>query len=109
MLKKTYIKFRKIWNVVFELPVPECPQGIDIQTISLTGDFNNWEHGTNPMKLHEGTYTTTLDLEPGHEYQFRYLINDGVWCNDWNADGYIRNVFGEDNCVIKLPHPDFKE
>jgi hypothetical protein len=34
------------------------------------------------------------------------LINGKVWCNDWHADSYIPNNFGEDNCVADLPLVD---
>jgi 1,4-alpha-glucan branching enzyme len=106
MLKKTYIKSRKTWKVAFELPASECPQGVEIQTVCLAGDFNNWEHAANPMELHKDIYKITLELEPGHEYQFRYLVNDSVWCNDWHADDYVPNVFGTDNCVARLLYSD---
>ena len=102
MLKKTYIKSRKVWKVDFELPKQECPQGIKAKRVNLTGDFNNWKHIVTPMKLHDGMFTTSLELDPGHEYQFRYLINGKVWCNDWHADAYVPNIFGEDNCVANL-------
>jgi hypothetical protein len=103
MLKKTYIKSRKVWKVNFELPKDECPQGVKAKRVNLTGDFNNWKHSATPMKFHDGMYTTTLELDPGHEYQFRYLINGKVWCNDWHADAYVPNIFGDDNCVANLP------
>jgi len=103
MIKKTYVKSRKVWKVVFELPKDECPQGIRAKRVSLTGDFNNWKKSATPMKLQDGAYTTTVELDPGHEYQFRYLINGKVWCNDWHADAYVPNTFGGDNCIANLP------
>ena len=103
MLKKTYLKSRKVWKVDFELPKGECPQGVKARRVNLTGDFNNWKKSATPMTLHKDAYTASLELDPGHEYQFRYLINGKVWCNDWRADAYVPNVFGEDNCVASLP------
>ena len=57
-----------------------------------------------PMKgLKNGDFTTTVDLDPGQEYQFRYLIDEEVWENDTGADRYTPNPFGDgDNCVLKL-------
>lgn len=106
MLKKTYIKSREVWKVIFELPKTECPQGIKARNVSLAGDFNNWRKKATPMTLKKDAYTTTLELEPGHEYQFRYLINGKVWCNDWHADAYVHNTFGSDNCIANLPLAD---
>ena len=103
MLKKTYIKSRKVWKVDFKLPKEECPRGVNTKRVNLTGDFNNWKRTATPMALHAGMYITSLELDPGHEYQFRYLINGKVWCNDWHADGYVPNIFGEDNCIADLP------
>jgi len=103
MLKKTYIKSRKVWKVDFELPKGECPQGVKARRVNLAGDFNHWKKTATPMALHKEAYTASLELDPGHEYQFRYLVNGKVWCNDWHADAYVPNVFGEDNCVASLP------
>lgn len=103
MLKKTYVKSRKVWKVDFELPKEECPQGVKAKHVNLAGDFNNWKKSATPMTLHKDVYTASLELDPGHEYQFRYLINGKVWCNDWHADAYVPNIFGEDNCVANLP------
>lgn len=103
MLKKTYNKSRKVWKVVFELPKEECPQDVKAKRVNLTGDFNNWKHSATPMALDQDRYTAALELDPGHDYQFRYLINGKVWCNDWHADGYVPNIFGEENCIAALP------
>ncbi len=51
MLKKIYLKSRKVWKVDFELPKEECPQGVMAKRVSLAGDFNNWKKSANPMKL----------------------------------------------------------
>jgi hypothetical protein len=103
MLKKTYVKVRKVWKVDFEFPKEECPQGVKAKRVNLTGDFNNWKHSATPMVLHKDMYTVSLELNPGHDYQFRYLVNGKVWCNDWHADAYIPNIFGDNNCVASLP------
>jgi hypothetical protein len=106
MLTKTYNKTRKVWKVDFELPKAECPQGVDTKRVSLAGDFNNWKHSATPMARHHDVFAASLELDPGHSYQFRYLINGKVWCNDWHADTYVPNNFGADNCVLNLPLPD---
>ena len=106
MLKKTYVKSRKVWKVTFELSEKECPQEIINHSVNLVGDFNNWSHDANPMVLHNDVYQTTLEFKPGQNHQFRYLVNDSTWCNDWHADAYTPNGFGEENCVAKLPLPN---
>jgi hypothetical protein len=44
-----------------------------------------------------------VELEPGRQYQFRYLLDGERWCNDWHADAYVANQMGTDNCVAALP------
>jgi len=72
------------------------------QSVHIVGEFNNWSNETTPMKsLKNGEFTTTIDLERDREYQFRYLINQERWENDWQADKYIRNEFGNcENSVV---------
>ncbi len=86
-------------NVTFRLP-KEAAQGA--KNVTLVGDFNNWNIHANPMKkLKSGDYTITLDLEKGGQYQFRYLIDEITWENDWNADKYVKSPYGDvDNSVV---------
>jgi 1,4-alpha-glucan branching enzyme len=85
--------------VTFQLPEVAA---VDAKTVHLVGDFNNWSIYANPMKrLKSGHYTVKLELEPGREYQFRYLIDESKWENDWNADKYVTSPYGDsDNSVI---------
>jgi hypothetical protein len=56
-------------------------------------------------KLKRGDYTIKLDLEPEREYQFRYLIDELKWENDWEADKYVKNPYGDsDNSVVIVGH-----
>ncbi len=104
MLKKKYLKSRKVSKVTFELPDSELPENIEARFVHLLGDFNDWDLTATPMKhLKRGAYQAMLDLEPGKEYQFRYLVNGEHWCNDWHADAYVSGGFGEDNCVVVTP------
>jgi 1,4-alpha-glucan branching enzyme len=98
-IKKEYLKSKKTCKVTFKLPRIAAPKAKDV---CIVGDFNSWNIYANPMKkLKTGDYTITLELEPGREYQFRYLIDGAKWENDWNADKYVRSPFGDsDNSVI---------
>ena len=43
-------------------------------------------------------------METGRSYQFRYLIDNSKWENDWAADQYIPvSAYGIDNSVIEVP------
>ena len=98
-IKKQYLKTKSVCRVTFRLPAGAAPEA---QHVFIVGDFNNWNlHATPMKKLQNGSFTVTLDLEPGREYKFRYLIDDVTWENDWNADKYVKSPFGDsDNSVV---------
>jgi 1,4-alpha-glucan branching enzyme len=97
-IKKEYLKTKGVCKVSFRLPKVAAPGA---KHVSIVGDFNSWNIYANPMKkLKSGDFTVTLELEPGKEYQFRYLIDDTKWENDWNADKYVKGPFGSDNSLV---------
>jgi 1,4-alpha-glucan branching enzyme len=101
MLKKKYVKSRNIWKVTFELPKDELPEGLKAELVHLAGEFNGWDPTATPMKRGKGgAFRVMVELEPGREYQFRYLVNGEHWCNDWHADAYVPSGVGEDNSVV---------
>ena len=51
--------------------------------------------------LKDGVLNLTVNLEKGHEDQFRYLLDGQTWENDDGADKYVRTPFGDsDNSVV---------
>lgn len=98
-LQKRYLKSRDVSKVTFRLPKDAAPKAVKV---ALVGDFNDWSPTATPMtRLKNGEFKVTLDLETGHEYSFRYLIEDDVWENDWAADKYVPCGFpGEENSVV---------
>jgi 1,4-alpha-glucan branching enzyme len=96
MFKKRYLKSGKV-KVEFTLPDAIAAEA---ETVYLVGDFNNWDASVTPMeKLKNGKFKVALDLEPNHEYRFRYLV-DKQWHNDWDADRYVANPFSGDDSVV---------
>ena len=97
-LKKQYLKTRDRCKVTFRLPKAAAP---DARTVHIVADFNNWSTIQTPMRrLKSGEFKAVLDLVPGRDYQFRYLIDQTTWENDWSADGYVKSDFG--NCENSL-------
>jgi hypothetical protein len=78
----------------------------------LLGDFNNWNPENAPKleKQQDGSYKTAAELEEGKTYQYRFLLNDGRWVNDYHAQKYVP-VAGlyVDNCVITVPESKTEE
>ncbi len=71
----------------------------------LLGEFNNWdiENGFTMKKAKDGSLMATVSLEEGRIYQYRYLLNDGRWVNDQNAQYVHDERFHVENCVIEVP------
>ena len=103
MIKKQYVKSRKVAKLTFKVEQKELPQDVHVKTVHLVGDFNGWDKAATAMKKSKETFSTTVEVEPGAEVQFRYLANDSVWFNDWDADEYQMGDQGEDNSVVKAP------
>lgn len=98
-LTKQYLKSKPVCKVTFRVPAEAAR---DANTVHIVGDFNSWDIYAIPLqKLRDGTFKVTLELAPNHEYQFRYLIDENTWENDWNADKYVPTPFGNaENSVV---------
>lgn len=94
MLKKRRFAKEKTVKVTFSLPAETAQQ-----SVRLVAEFNGWE-GTALLRQKDGSWKTTVALEAGRDYEFRYLVDDERWVNDPAADRYTRNPFGEDNSVV---------
>ena len=71
----------------------------------LLGEFNNWnsDEAITMKKAKDGSLQTTVALEEGRTYQYRYLLNDGRWVNDGNAQYYNPiPALQVENCVITV-------
>ena len=96
MLKKRYIAKDTICKVTFVLP-----KEIEAKSVSVVGDFNNWDKESHPMtQLKDGTWKTDIKLDAGKEYQYRYFVNGSQWHNDWEADKYAAHPYGGENSVV---------
>lgn len=100
-LKKQYLKSKSMCKVTFKLSKEQAHAA---DSVRLVGDFNQWDLSSAPMKkLKNGDFTTTVSLAKDSEYQFRYLLDDKDWENDWEADTYIPSpVSFADNSVVQV-------
>lgn len=83
-------------KITFTLPAEIVA---DAQGGVLLGEFNNWDQtqGIALKKGKDGAMKAAVQLEAGQTYQYRYLLSDGRWVNDYNASNQ------HDNCVITVP------
>lgn len=100
-LKKQYLKSKPVCKVTFKLSAEEAKSA---ESAKLIGDFNDWSVDVEPMKkLKNGDFTQTIALEKDKAYEFRYLLDDEAWENDWSADSYVPSpVSMEDNSVVAV-------
>lgn len=98
-LKKSFSKDKKKCTVTFTVSA-EAANGA--QTINIAGDFNSWSSTDTPMKKgKDGSFSAKVELDVDKEYQFRYLLDNSKWENDWNADKYIPAPYSNaDNSVV---------
>jgi predicted flap endonuclease-1-like 5' DNA nuclease len=99
MIKKSFVKSKKQYKVTFEVPVEQLGKGRDVRVL---GSFNGWSWDKGlAMSNGKGTYKADITLAPG-EYQFRYLVDNQEWKNDWEAQGYTSSGYNSDNCLFTL-------
>jgi len=81
----------------------ELPAAVSADAVSVCGDFNGWVAHTHPLdRLRDGRFATEIPLPPGDRWRFRYLLDGDRWENDWAADDYVPNGFGDDDSVVDL-------
>ncbi|GBD87066.1 hypothetical protein BMS3Abin03_00992 [bacterium BMS3Abin03] len=101
-LRKKYSANKKNCRVTFTLPKEI---GANFEELSVVGDFNNWDSHANRMTENEpdGSYSTTIDLKAGKEYQFKYLLDGNQWLNEPEADKRVDTyISNSKNSMIKV-------
>ena len=100
-IRKQYLKSRPACKATFRIPEE---MGNSAKSAHIVGEFNNWNFFSTPMeRLKSGAFKTTLELEPGREYQFRYLLDKKIWENDSDADKSVPTPYGDsENSVIVI-------
>ncbi|MFP4477675.1 MAG: isoamylase early set domain-containing protein [Desulfatibacillaceae bacterium] len=98
-MEKKYHKTKPVCRTTFTIP-PDQADGAAFA--HLVGEMNGWDETATPMERHgDGSFSVSLDLEVGREYQFRYLLDGRRWENDWEADRYAPSPYGDsDNSVV---------
>ena len=74
--------------VNFICPAPQA------KSVSLVGDFNQWDANSHPMKqMPDRAWMINVELKHGH-HRYAFLV-DGVITLDQRAQGITRNDKGE--------------
>ena len=101
MIKKKPVKKSKLTSVTFE-----TDQFQSAATISLVGEFNDWEPASTPMKRRkDGSWSVTMrlaKLPDKTRYEYRFVVDGKTWVPDAKADELVTNPYGEQNSVVVL-------
>ena len=86
-LAKQFVKSKSLYKVTFTVPAEAAAEA---KKVALVGEFNGWnpEEAIALKKQKDGSFKAILELASG-EYQFRYILDDEKWENDWEADKYV--------------------
>jgi len=101
-LTKQFVKSKSVYKVTFTVPAEAATEA---KKVALVGEFNGWnpEEAIALKKQKDGSFKASLELASG-EYQFRYILDDAKWENDWAADKYVAAGVDEtiENSVVVL-------
>ncbi len=76
------------------------PAGRKYDAVSVAGEFNGWTAGRTNFELVDGSWKTSLLLNPG-AYQYQ-LVADGLWMTDPANPELRDNNAGGFNSVLKV-------
>ena len=100
-LHKQFLKSKNAWKVTFSLADEAVGPA---KEVVLMGDFNNWEkEKAIPMKNTKGNFSASMEMKPGEQHEFRYLIDNEIWVSDGEADRFSATPYGVENSVVVAP------
>ena len=71
-------------------------------SVSLVGDFNDWDPTRAPMRpAHGGVWATVVSLGPGR-YRYAFLVNGVEWRADPAAPAARDDEFGSPSSVVTV-------
>ncbi|MBW3636058.1 MAG: alpha-glucosidase C-terminal domain-containing protein [Armatimonadetes bacterium] len=79
-----------------------------LKSVALTGTFNGWNMGANPMKADADglTWRLTLPLEFGL-HQYKFVLDGSNWITDPKAARNETDAGGNTNSILFLAPPDY--
>lgn len=100
-IQKRFFKSKPYCTVTFKLDKAAADSAAKA---ALIGEFNDWQPAATPMKkLKDGSFSASLNLEPGREYEFRYLLDECNWQNESDADGFAPTHYHDaENSVVRV-------
>jgi cyclomaltodextrinase / maltogenic alpha-amylase / neopullulanase len=87
-------------SMAMAAPVTFVHENSGASSVFLAGDFNGWSDGSDKMQNDGGTWTLTLELDPG-SYMYKFVA-DGNWLQDESNPNASDDGFGGKNSLVNV-------
>jgi len=94
IVKQTTTKQKSSGNAVFQY------KDANAISVSVAGDFNDWNMNANPMDKKDGVWTLSLPLTPG-KHLYKFVVNGSDWKIDPSNSVTEDDGYGGKNSVIE--------
>ncbi|MDF1505098.1 isoamylase early set domain-containing protein, partial [Roseisolibacter sp. H3M3-2] len=75
------------------------------KSVTIVGDFNDWDTAATPLVKHQGVWTTEVTLPPGR-YAYAFLVDGQRWIADPDAPPAVGDDFGRPSSVVTVRRTD---
>jgi hypothetical protein len=75
------------------------------KSVTIVGDFNDWDQQATPLVRHQGVWTTEVTLPPGR-YAYAFLVDGQRWIADPDAPPAVGDDFGRPSSVVTVRRTD---
>jgi len=73
------------------------------QSVSVAGDFNDWDHVATPLKRDEaGLWSTQIVVPRAGRFEYKFIINGGRWIEDPSNGMKAPDNYGGLNSVLVI-------
>ena len=73
------------------------------QSVSLVGDFNNWEMGATPLSAGPAQSVWTVRVRlPNGRHRYAFVVDDSTWARDPSAPPAAGDDFGVPSSVVTV-------
>jgi len=99
------VMFWRPWSRGSDAERPDILQFVLVaphaNSVSLVGDFNDWDPKRSPMRTANGIWATVVQLAPGR-YRYAFLVNGVEWRADPGAPTALDDEFGTPSSVVTV-------
>ncbi len=72
------------------------------ESVTLAGDFNEWDASSYPLTRDGDVFAITVELEAGRRHRYRFVVDGRRWEGDPTAVLHEDNPFGDRDSVVDL-------